>query len=223
MKHHFLTLFMGCFFLFPTIQAQTEKGKTLVAISSALGIGGNANGFAFSSNKTKSDNFNSDPVKVTSFNLSPRVGYFVANNFALGAEVFYGYSRQDEFLFQGDILFDEVKTSTIGAGPFARYYIKAKNLTPFLEAGVVFGRATSEISDFSDSEFNLFNFGGGAGIAIPLGQKVSFDALLGYTHFETKQKEDNPNNVRNITNNFSLNLGFTMYLGQGKAAQTSSD
>ena len=214
---------MGFYFLIPSINAQTEKGKTLVALSSALGIGGSGNGFAFSSNKTKSDNYNSDPIKITSFNLSPRVGYFVANNLALGAELFYSYSKQDDFLFEGDILFEEVKSNSIGAGPFARYYIKAKKLTPFIEAGVVFGRAKSSISDFSENEFGLFNFGGGAGIAMPLGKKVSFDALLGYTHFETKQKEDNPSNVRNISNNFSLNLGFSVYLGQGNRSQTESN
>ena len=223
MKHYFMALFLGLFLFLQIIHAQTEKGKTIVAISSALGIGGTSNGFAFSSNKTKSDNFNSDPIKITSFNLSPRVGYFVANNLALGAELFYSYSKQDDFLFEGDILFEEVKSNSIGAGPFARYYIKAKKLTPFIEAGVVFGRAKSSISDFSENEFSLFNFGGGAGIAIPLGKKVSFDALLGYTHFETKQKEDNPSNVRNISNNFSLNLGFSVYLGQGKGLQMGSN
>lgn len=218
MKTTAIALFT-CFFVYiNTLEAQTEKGKTLIAISSALGIGGNSNGFAFNSTKTKSDTFESDPIKSSSFNLSPRVGYFVADNLVIGAEVFYGFAKQDDFFFGGDVVIDQVKTNTFGGGPFARYYFKTEKIVPFIEAGLIIGSSKTTFGESSgEDKTNLFNYGGGAGIAVPLGSMVSFDALLGYSHFENKPSENNDNNSRSIFNSVSLRLGFSIYLGQSNS------
>ncbi len=220
MKNFFLALTIAFFCAQLSLSAQTEKGKKLVAISSALGIGGSTNGFAFSSTKSKSDSFESDPIKSSSFNLSPRVGFFVVDNFVIGAEVFYGFAKQDDFIFQGDVVIDEVKTNTIGGGPFFRYYFQTKRVLPFVEAGLIIGTSNTSFGDLDDDKNNLLNYGGGAGIAVPLGAKVSFDAILRYSHFEIKATEDNNNNFRTISNAFSLGLGFSIYLGKAQSQNT---
>ncbi len=53
----------------------------------------------------------------------------------------------------------------------------------------------------------------GIGVAIPLGEKASFDALVGYHSTIYKDKEDNENNSRNIVGTVGLKLGFTIFLG----------
>lgn len=82
-------------------QAQTEKGKIIV--------GGNV-GF----NSTKVDGAAKADFK---FNVTPRVGFFVANNIAIGTGVGYDY---DKSVSEGQ------QTGAFVVAPFGRYYV---NLT----------------------------------------------------------------------------------------------
>ncbi len=70
-------LFIACT---STVFAQTEKGKFLVAGSSDMN-------FTFLKTHTEGDNYESDPVKTNSFELTPMLGYFLTSNFAVGLEV----------------------------------------------------------------------------------------------------------------------------------------
>jgi hypothetical protein len=55
-------------------------------------------------------------------------------------------------------------------------------------------------------------FGIGLGIGIPLGDKVSFDTVLGYQTFIIKPKEDKKENYRKIIGTFGLRLGLSVLL-----------
>lgn len=51
------------------------------------------------------------------------------------------------------------------------------------------------------------------GVAIPLGEKASFDTLLGYQSTSYKAKEDNENNHRTLVGTVGLKPGFTIFPG----------
>ena len=188
-----------------------------MAISSALGNNGGDTGLSFSSTKIKSDDFESDGTNSFNFNLSPRLGYFVTNDLAVGLELTYSFLRFESQGF-GD---SETKVNQYSGGPFIRYYFKGEKVRPIIEGGLSFGRNTNTREganpvDGGDLEFssNLFSFGGGAGLAVSLGNHVSFDALLVYLNSQVKPTDNNDNNSRSIVSAFSLRLGFSIYLGK---------
>ena len=211
---HKILLSTCLFFAFSiySVQGQTESGRVLLGISSALGTGGNSSGLSITNFKSKSDSFEFDSERNFSYSLSPRIGFFVADNFVIGAETYYAYSKSKDVIIQGDIILGGVNGSSIGIGPFARYYIKTNTIHPIFEAGLSIGRTTVKSAGFSqDIIENLFRYGFGAGAAIPLGKKVSLDFLFAYTYSESKERDNNPDNLRAIVNDISLNIGFSIY------------
>jgi hypothetical protein len=65
----------------------------------------------------------------------------------------------------------------------------------------------------NESKSGITSFGGGLGVAIPMGEKVSFDLMAGYNSFTIKDKEDNPDDERIVLGTFGIKLGITIFLG----------
>ena len=116
MKKIFLTLALSitCAIF---AQAQTEKGTLL--------LGGGAE---FKSTSA-------DGASVTNYSLSPNIGYFVAENIAVGARVDFGGSSSD-----GE------SVSNYQIAPFARYYFLpiGSNAKLFGDASVGFAGSSAE-------------------------------------------------------------------------------
>jgi len=203
------------------LHAQTEKGKLLLGVSSRTSLGlFNLSGCSpdimsvgFTTVKYKSDEYSDDEKeKYTSLNLSPRIGYFLVKNLALGVDLNLAYMKV------GTTASDETdKYTTFSAGPFARYYIPAGKVYPFVEAGAAFGSIVYnfEGSEYGDEKikYGLTLFNGGAGIAVPIGNRASFDTMISYNSMTTKDKEDNPDNGRTIAGTFGIRFGFMIFLG----------
>lgn len=118
-----------------------------------------------------------------------------------------------EFSFDG--FNDEyVRTDiSLGASNFWRYYFTSGTVMPFLE---VFGGigTTRYSSNSSETVFkeNYFQYGGGAGLALRLGDNVTFDTMLNWSSRTRKNNEDNPQNIRTISNGLNFTTGFSIYL-----------
>ena len=194
------------------LSAQTSKGKFFIGAD----FTGSQN-LEFSITQSKSDSDSGDdPVKTKgfSFDLMPKVGYFVIDNLALGLDftLSAGFSKNtDDEYNHNSILF--------AAGPLIRYYIPTKKVIPFAEAYYSIGsyKGKSDYFAYENSfKYAVQYYGLGLGISVPLGEKVSFDALAGYSNSVTKEKEDNENNDRLVRGNFGVKLGFSVFLGSGK-------
>ena len=57
------------------------------------------------------------------------------------------------------------------------------------------------------------NYGGGIGLAVPLGERVMVDVLAGYNSTTIKDREDNADNERRVMGTLGLNIGFVILLG----------
>lgn len=199
-----------------SLNAQTQKGTFMIGdlyrpgkalsydyFNSSMNIG-------FGSQTYKSDDGeDTSPTKLLNFNLMPRVGYFFADNFLVGIDVTLAADRYKEENYKYTI-------STLGIGPFIRYYIPLEKVMPFFELDGSFGRIKYAYSSDQSSDENkssLNSFGGGAGLAFPLGRIVTFDILVGYSHMVLKDKENNDNNYRDISNSAGVKMGFTILLG----------
>jgi opacity protein-like surface antigen len=87
---------------------------------------------------------------------------------------------------------------------------------PFFEISSLFGSETNKYEDPYSSSSNknsLTSFGGGAGLAVKLGDKVTFDMMAGYNSTSEKAKENNPNDERTVQGTIAFKLGFTVLLG----------
>ncbi|MFC6098599.1 outer membrane beta-barrel protein [Olivibacter domesticus] len=98
MRKLFLTLTAAVALTFAA-NAQTEKGK--------LFLGGSV---GYNYNKV-----NGTEQSTQGFNITPSIGYFISDNFAIGTSVGYGYSKASD----GDL---DRKYNTINVAPFARAY-----------------------------------------------------------------------------------------------------
>jgi hypothetical protein len=204
------------------MQAQTNKGRVLMGISAKKNLGfyditsssPDIMSIGFSTMKSKSDSGDeSDKDKITNFNLSPKVGYFVIKNLAIGLDLNVGYLKYKE---DGSNSYTE-KITQFTAGPFVRYYIPAGKAYPFIEANAAFGFvkwAWDSSSDDDVEKTNITSFGGGAGVAVPIGKRVTFDTMLCYTSMTVKNKENNDDNYRTIIGTFGIKFAFLVSLGK---------
>ena len=203
------------------LNAQTNQGKFIVGVSSTnsfLSSGPDILKLGYTTTKSKSDadGFEeSEPDKSFSINFLPKVGYFVIDNLAIGLDLYVGLSTHK---FGEDR--DKISQTLLGVGPFVRYYIPTSKVLPFFELSGSFGMMNNKV-DFSDntnqedyeSKSSVTGFGGGIGLAVPLGEKVTFDVLAGYYTSTHKQKEDNEDNDRDVFGTLGLKLGFIVLLG----------
>jgi opacity protein-like surface antigen len=205
------------------LSAQTEKGKVLLGISSRYSLLPLGEGLSypdmmtlgFSTIKYKSDaagEEESESTKFTCFNFTPKAGYFVIDNLALGLDVNIGLSSMKESYDTHDY---KSSGSMLSAGPFVRYYFPVEKILPYIEAGASLGSAKSTYeSDNDNDEYksSVNSFMGGAGIAILLGDKVTLDFMAGYISMTMKDKEDNPDNERTVFGTLGFKFGVVVFL-----------
>ena len=217
--------------LFGVLQAQ-NKGKVLFGGASNVNLTGtnsrtqkenlNLMNISYSRISSKSDDIdpnNSEPLKVTSLNLSPKIGFFVADYAVLGIDVNTAFTTQK----YSDNHF--TSTKLISAGPFARFYFPSEKIYPFIELGGSYGFIFNEYTTNDpytgklegSSQFSITILAANAGIAIPLGKKTFFDLSAGYSSTTFKNREKNYNNFRTVVSSLGLKLGVVLFLGKEKA------
>ncbi len=100
--------------------------------------------------------------------------------------------------------------------------IPTSKVLPFIEISGSYGTIKSKYDFNSLEDPNYINtehkssvksLGGGIGLAAPLGEKVTFDVLVGYNLSTFKNKENIDNNHRTVIGALGLKLGFAILLG----------
>jgi outer membrane protein len=184
--------------------AQTQKGDFLLGAGTSLD-------FSFLSSQVSMDSYDSDKVKNNSFEFTPRVGYFLSNNFVVGVDfITSNVTEKDD----GDVY----KSNTFAIGPFARLFIGQKNIKPFIHAGFGFGKNNEEYNssnvqypdDKVKSDLTTYDVGGG--VSFFLSPKVSLEVEISYgnatSKFKTYYNEDATNKVKGIASS----IGFSIHL-----------
>ena len=185
------------------LSAQTEQWNILISGSSNFELSGQ-------SSKTKSDDGDGDPTKYFDVSFYPMAAVFIIDNLAVGVQLPSGISRSKYT--------DDTKyvNTWITFAPFARYYFLSDNLRPF--AQVSFGGG-SDVDVYIDTDGTktkekygvvLLNAGGGASWFS--NEKVAIDATLTYNLYRTKQRENNDNNRRRVSNSIDFGIGVTVIL-----------
>ena len=130
----------------------------------------------------------------TAIRFNPGAGVFVIDNLAIGGNFGIDYAKS------GDL-----KTTTFGIGPFARYYFTKSNAKPLLHTA--FNYISSKAKGPSTSITNNgTNFLAAGGVALFINPNVAIEILTGYSH--TKYKDFDG------SGGFNLGIGFQVYLSK---------
>lgn len=195
-----------CLLISLPVKAQMEKGKILTGVTTRIthpgDWGSELMSLGFYTSKYGGD---SDRYKDISLNLQPRIGYFVINNLATGIDIIVATTSEKN---KDDANY-KWNSTTLGIGPFIRYYHPLEKVYPFAEAGAIFGSEKEKYND-NESNWSAMMLSLGIGGALPLGDRVTFDALLSYSHTAWKNKDQEANNDETY-GGVELRLGFTIF------------
>lgn len=150
-------------------------------------------GIGFESSKTGDS-------KTSGFNFSPKAGYFVTENIAVGLGLNIGSSTVDNGA--------EVKTNSFGGEVFGRYYFTpASQFSVFGELGVGFGSNKTEIEGVpGDSTSKTFGVNAGVGVSYFLNSNWAIEAGWAGLGFNS---DDNGGDGADKTNDFGLNVDLS--------------
>lgn len=119
MKQKIILMAVLCTFAFHAT-AQTDKGNFLL-------------GGTISYRTSRSE---SNQARSRSYSLSPKIGYFITDNFAAGISLSYARGTHDESFYfdKNGLLINQngLKENNTGLGIFTRYYINISNSFKFL-------------------------------------------------------------------------------------------
>ena len=204
------------------VQAQLKTGKMIISVSSSfrvsgelsyLGIGSDMMSFGFSSIRYKSNQpgyVEPKPDKRFNLNLMPRYGVFVADPFLAGLDGILAVSRVKYGEYN-----ETTEFNVMAIGPFVRYYLPMGKVLPFAEGNALFGGSRTKDTyngQTTENKYGATSFGGGVGMSVPLGEKVLFDLMAGYSWLSIKAKQNNPNDDRDVTGSFGFRIGFNVLL-----------
>lgn len=127
-------------------------------------------------------------------NLEPRVGYFVADNFAIGLEAQLGFQS-----VKGE---DNDNIWRYGISPFARYYFNEGSSS----TGRFFGQGNLGIAGGNAGIDTSFAFGVNAGYVHFVTRTVGLEAMVGYNY----SKSTTASAVKQ--SGLGASVGFQIYL-----------
>lgn len=189
--------------------AQTEKGKFLIGGQSKL---------EYSTYKSGGENqyTSGNNGKTRNLDITPQIGRFIANNFAVGLEVPYSHSKE----IDGD---DSYATSSLLVMAFMRYYFGKTKIKPYLHGaiGPGWGKTKLESSQLNnDPNFtinskiskNLMAYELGGGLGVFVNEHVSLDFSLGYGHITSKYTDFSNMDRKDIVKGIDANIGIVVCL-----------
>jgi len=172
-------------FLFFTIttNAQITKGNWMV--------GGTGN---LTNYKSTFQSGNSEIVqKGYGLTISPNLGYFIIDNFAMGTILSFSYSNPSG---------DNNNSYGYGISPFLKFYFRneEKIINPFLQASYGFSEGKSDSG--GNNKSSGYEIKGGT--AIFFNSSVALELSVDY--------DSSKNNRDSKSNNFSIGIGFQIHL-----------
>lgn len=189
-----ITLFVVVLFTAFSVNAQIQKGRFLVGGTSNLSFLSSKSTYRYDGTTTKK-------IKISSFEFSPEVGYFIMDKLAIGLDLSYSSEKEK---VDNEAWSDPSRT--FGMAFFGKYYFEAGSFKPFGKAQLGYLHIAG-----SDNDVNKFNgvaLGVAAGAAYFINDLVAFEASLGYDYAKVKNVKDNK--YEDKVGGFGLNIGIVV-------------
>ena len=195
-----------------------------------LAYGSNAQSFGFTKGDgllegaigvNSSDNKNTEK-KLTSFNVSPKFGYFISNKTAIGVQVSYNQSKSTNYANANETY---TLTNGLGVGVFARYYFLevGPRFKAYGEAGLGYtsngGESSNGTTTVKFDKTNTIGVNGGVGANFFLTDNIAigyqFANVIGFS--TTKANTSGAK----ASNEFNVNLNsFSNFFNSGQFSLT---
>ncbi len=176
MKVKVVSAFVFFFLALSIVQAQTSRGDALAGggLSLFLPTGGGSNNYRF--------------------DFQPRIGFFVANNVAIGGILPVTINRSGN-----------TKTSAIGIKPFGRFYVGGSGLKLFMEGRFGLQHFTTKDvpSDRKTDEYDGLSAGFGLGLAAFFNKYVALEPQISYDAYSQRASS-----YSGVTFNVALQVYF---------------
>ncbi|MEO6681973.1 MAG: OmpW family outer membrane protein [Ginsengibacter sp.] len=202
---------------------------SMIAIT-GLALGSNAQNFGFMKGDgllegaigvSSSDNQNTEK-KVTSFSLSPKVGYFISDKTAIGVQFNYSQSKNTDYSGANET-YNQV--NGVGVGVFARYYFLeiGSRFKAYGEAGLGYrstcGESNNGTTTVKFDKTNTIGINGGVGANFFLTDNIA----IGYQFADVIGFSTSKANTSGTKayNNFHVNLNsFNNFFNTGQFSLT---
>ncbi|MEN7548890.1 outer membrane beta-barrel protein [Rapidithrix thailandica] len=186
--------------LFFAIQASAQIGPGKILLGGSLG---------FSSKDTENDNdwINSRNGTETTFELMPRIGFGLSENWVIGAGIGYQSTK-----FDRDGSDYEEKTNMFVFSPYARYYKMVSEKVGFFGEGTfAFGTGKYKPEPTGNKkDLSSFAVGVTPGITYFITEKIAFEATMGFLGYsQIKAEVDGTDDPESEKSEFGLNVDLT--------------
>ena len=139
-------------------------------------------------------------VKTTDFTIAPSVGMFVSDNIAVGLQVGFSSSKEE------NPPAEDLKTTMFMVGAFGRYYTTPKNdFSFFAQLGVMYGTQKVE-QDPNELKTNVFGASLTPNISYFVSEHFALEAGFGALSYSNSKPDVDG---AESTNNFELGLDLT--------------
>lgn len=194
---------VGALTLFGAINAQISKGTWVIDGKTGLG-------FNNVSTKLKRGDDSLNGPKISTFSLSPNVGYFVSNNLAIGLELNYlSITTKSNSYIGYSLIQREEKESknTLTLLPNLTYYFPtASNLKPYIGAGIGIGSVTEKDWEGKHTATG-FAWGAKGGAVYMLNNTFALNVGVSYGQLSIEKYE-----IANKIGTFGANAGISVFL-----------
>lgn len=197
------------------------------ATASGNFIIGSTIGFSTAQSNFEIDNNNQQiegrGIRSSQFNIAPAIGYFLADNFAMGIGLGYTSSitREPESILDPNSEIDRQEDSDLLFGPFARYYLSlGDDKAFFLEANFGVGSSSNTIRIDGVNQNNstdILALGIGPGFTIFSSDGIGIEALVKYNWARSNTETDFGQVLtisRSYTNAIDLSVGMQVYFSR---------
>lgn len=159
-------------------------------------VGGNAN---YSSSKQNLSN-STDKINFTLFSILPNIGYFVADNFALGVNTGVTFTQSKSINIKSNV-------TSYKVGPFGKYYFLEPDNTTNLFVQASFGYGITRFNNFGNniSTAKNISYSISGGPVIFFNSSVGLEFTAGYNY--EKALEDKSN-----VSSLILGIGLQIHL-----------
>lgn len=142
-------------------------------------------------------------IETSSFQLTPRAGFFLSDNTSIG--VILGYSSQ-----KNETGITEQKTDLFQFGVYSRFYKPVVDkLFFFLEPSILFGTGNIETTGTNDRDNNTFSIAVRPGLNYFLSDKLAMEASVGSLFYNRTKIEGGGSSVE--TDAFGLNFNLSAF------------
>lgn len=192
--------FMIALLLFSAITfAQTEKGRFTVSGRSSID-------FSYSNTKFEGSGIpdNTTTGDTYSFNITPAVGYFVLDDFAVSLQTSYAISNGNT----------ESQMSQFALMPGVIYYISTGSIVrPFLQVGGGYVNISTKTlltsGGKATNSFNGYTLAGGIGVAFFVKENIAIELSGQYATVKTSFSGDS--SIKMNLDGFSGSIGFSLF------------